>query len=194
MYGCKCNYNINILVCIIFANNSSCFRQIAATNEPFSSKKHIAVTAFIRVYHFVRFTLRGTYTVIICNNIYIYIYSHVKCDYGKQKQAQTRTCRSWNVAWPQLTRASANAMNGIGRIWLPIQNPIYSIHKWSMKRFKKLPICRSQRPLPTQLLRSTTPGSSRNGHNCYFKDKKTTSQKGGSTPNNVSEWFSICCL
>lgn len=114
--------------------------------------KQIAVTAFIRVYHFVRFTLRGTYTVIICNSIYIY--SHVKWDYGKQKHAQTRTCRSWNVAWSQLTRASAN-----GKVWLPIQNPIYSIHKWSVKRFKKLPICRSQRPLPIQLLRSTTPGS-----------------------------------
>ena len=133
--------------------------------------------------------------------IHIYIYSHVKCDYGKQKQAQTRTCRSWNVAWPQLTRASANAMNGIGRIWLPIQNPIYSIHKWSMKRFKKLPICRSQRPLPTQLLRSTTPGSSRNGHNCYFKDKKTPARRVGQLrimfPNDFpfaaskSEWHVI---
>jgi len=106
VYGCKCNYNINILVCIIFANNSSCFRQIAATNEPFSSKKHIAVTAFIRVYHFVRFTLRGTYTVIICNNIYIYIYIHMlnatMVNRNRPKQEHVGAEMLPDLNWPEL--------------------------------------------------------------------------------------------
>ena len=157
--------------------------------------KQIDVTAFIRVYHFVRFTLRGTYTVIICNSIYIYIHmlngTMVNRNMPKQEHVGAEMLPDLN--WPELLP--------MAKFGCPSKIPFIRYINGAWNDLKNYQSAVVNALFQYNFYDPPLRDPSRNGHNCYFKDKKPPARRVGQLrmmfPNDFpfaaskSEWHVI---